>query len=49
MPERYLKMRDKFRKEGMSTDKAKEKAAKIFNATRKPGESPLTRAYKEKK
>jgi hypothetical protein len=43
MPERYTKMRDQFKKEGLSAKMAKQKAAKIFNATRKPGTKPVTR------
>ena len=43
MPKRYTKMRDSFRKEGLSSKAAKTKAAKIFNATRKPGTKPVTR------
>ena len=35
MPKRYEKMRDEFKKQGMEDKKAKEKAAKIYNATRK--------------
>jgi hypothetical protein len=43
MPARYEVMRDKFAKGGMSMQAAKGKAARIFNATRKPGEEPVTR------
>lgn len=32
MPKQYEAIRDKFIKEGMSPDKAKEHAAKIYNA-----------------
>ena len=35
MPRGYEKMRDKFKREGMSSEKAKEKAAKIWNSTHK--------------
>jgi hypothetical protein len=35
-------MRDKFESQGMGTAAAKTKAAKIFNATRKRGEAPVT-------
>lgn len=44
MPAKYEHIRDKFIKEGASTKIAKQRAAKIFNATRKPGEAPVTRA-----
>lgn len=43
MPRRYEKMRDKFKREGMTSKKAKGKAARIYNATRKPGSKPVTR------
>lgn len=43
MPKKYEAIRDKFVKEGMSTKIAKQKAARIFNATRKPGTAPVTR------
>ena len=36
MPKKYTSMRDRFISEGMSKEKAQEKAAKIFNATRSP-------------
>ena len=42
MPERYTAMRDKFHAEGLSEAAAKTKAAKIFNATRKSDEPPVT-------
>jgi len=45
MPEGYEKMRDKFRKEGMSEKKAKEKAAKIWNSTHK-GKSAVGKGRK---
>ena len=43
MPKRYESMRDSFKRKGMSPKAAKTKAAKIFNATRKPGTKPVTR------
>lgn len=46
MPKKYEAMRDKFVKEGMSAKIAKQKAAKIFNATRKKGQRPVTRRSK---
>lgn len=42
MPKRYQAMRDKFMGKGMSEDAAEEKAAKIYNATKKPGEPDRT-------
>lgn len=35
MPKQYEAMRDKFKKEGMSTKAAQGKAARIYNATGK--------------
>jgi hypothetical protein len=49
MPRRYEAMRDKFKKEGMSEKAAKEKAAKIYNATRKKGEPKLSPKHKVRK
>jgi hypothetical protein len=43
MPAKYEAIRDKAKKAGMSDAAAKTKAAKIFNATRKPGQKPVTR------
>jgi hypothetical protein len=43
MPERYTKMRDKFKTEGLTAKLAKQKAARIFNATRGAKEAPVTR------
>lgn len=34
MPKQYEAMRDKFLKDGLSEEKAKEKAAKIYNSLR---------------
>jgi len=42
MPKKYTKMRDQFKKEGLSDKTAKSKAAKIYNATRKSGQRPVT-------
>ena len=42
MPARYEAIRDHFIREGLKTAAAKTKAAKIFNATRKPKEAPVT-------
>lgn len=46
MPAKYEAIRDRFIREGMSTDMAKRRAAKIFNATRKKGQAPVTRKHK---
>lgn len=43
MPKRYEQMRDAFERKGMKPKAAKRKAARIFNATRKPGQKPVTR------
>jgi len=42
MPRRYKAMRDEFLADGLTTREAKRKAARIFNATRKRGEAPVT-------
>lgn len=53
MPKRYEAMRDHFakgaKKDSPTYDAAQTKAAKIYNATRKPGEPPLTRTHHPKK
>ena len=49
MPKAYEKMRDKFKKEGLSDKAAKGKAARIYNAKRKPGQKPVTRKHKGSK
>jgi hypothetical protein len=41
MPEKYLRLRDEFIKQGKPAAKAKTSAAKIFNAQRKPGTAPV--------
>ena len=41
MPKGYEKMRDKFKREGMSDKAAKGKAARIWNSTHK--KNPVTR------
>ena len=46
MPKGYEKMRDEFKKEGLSDKDAKEKAARIYNANRKPNQKPVTRGGK---
>lgn len=42
MPAKYEAIRDKFKSQGMSDAEAKTRAAKIFNATRKKGQAPVT-------
>lgn len=53
MPARYEAMRDKFakgaRKDSAAYNRAQTKAAKIYNATRKRGEPPLSGHMKEMK
>jgi len=43
MPKKYEAMKRAFKKKGMSDKAAKTKAAKIYNAKRKPGQKPVTR------
>jgi hypothetical protein len=43
MPKQYEAIRDKLKKEGYSDKEAKTRAAKIYNAKRKPGQKPVTR------
>lgn len=43
MPKAYERMRDKFKRSGLSDKAAKGKAARIYNARRKPGQKPVTR------
>lgn len=49
MPKKYEAIRDKFKKEGMGSKEAKTRAAKIYNATRKRGQRPVTGKHKTKK
>lgn len=49
MPAKYEAIRDKFESKGMGEKEAKTRAAKIFNAGRKPGEAPVTRNYEKTK
>lgn len=44
MPKQYEAMRDKFKKEGLSSPAAKTKAAKIYNS--KHPKNPVTRGSK---
>lgn len=48
MPARYEAMRDKFDKT-MTHDNAQAKAARIYNATKKPGEPALHGGKKKRK
>ena len=43
MPKKYEAIRDKLERQGMPAKKAKTKAAKFYNAQRKPGQKPVTR------
>ena len=43
MPKVYEKMRDQFKKQGLSDKAAKRKAARLYNARRKVGQKPVTR------
>lgn len=47
MPERYEAMKRQFIRDGLSDKAAKTKAAKIFNATRKQHEEPVTGRHRE--
>jgi hypothetical protein len=42
MPKKYEKIRDKLIRQGKTPKAAKRSAAKIFNATRKRGQKPVT-------
>lgn len=46
MPEQYVAMRDKFKKEGMGDKAAKAKAAKIYNSKPEHKKNPVTRGSK---
>jgi hypothetical protein len=43
VPKAYEKMRDAFKRDGLSDKAAKKKAARIFNSKRKKGQKPVTR------
>lgn len=43
MPKKYEAVRDRMMKKGMGAKSAKTHAAKIYNASRKPGQRPVTR------
>lgn len=42
MPKKYEAIRDQAVKQGLSYDAAQAKAARIYNAMRKPGQKPVT-------
>lgn len=44
-PAKYEAIRNKFESKGVPAKEAKTRAAKIFNATRKKGEAPVTNHY----
>lgn len=46
MPLKYEKIRDSYEKKGVPEKKAKKLAAMTYNATRKPGQAPVTRKSK---
>jgi len=46
MPKAYEALRDRFIREGLASKIAKTKAAKIYNATRKSGQAPVTGKHK---
>jgi len=48
MPKRYEAIRDRLEAQGKSAKAAKTSAAKIYNATRKPGQAPVTGRHKGK-
>ncbi len=43
MPAKYEAIRDKLERKGASSKAAKKSAARIYNATRKKGQKPVTR------
>lgn len=46
MPKKYEAIRDKFISQGKSPAAAKTSAARIYNATRKQGQAPVTGKHK---
>lgn len=46
MPKKYEAIRDKLLEKGIASKIAKTRAAKIYNATRKPGQKPVTGKHK---
>lgn len=49
MPEKYLKIKAKLKGAGKGEKSAQTAAAKIYNATRKPGQAPVVGGAYEKK
>lgn len=49
MPRQYERMRDKFKREGLSDKEAKEKAARIYNSKPENKSHPVTYSRKGKK
>lgn len=49
MPDLYERMKAAFKEDGMKDKDAKEKAARLYNAKRKPGQKPVTRSHGQKK
>lgn len=49
MPKAYERMRDEFKRQGLSDRAAKAKAARIYNARRSPGAPPVTNTHKDRK
>ena len=47
-PQAYEAMRDKFKRQGLSDKAAKTKAARIYNASRKKGQTPVTGKHKKR-
>jgi hypothetical protein len=46
MPKKYEAVRDSLMKSGYSEKRAKELAARTYNARRKPGQKPVTGGHK---
>ena len=49
MPKKYEKIRDRLKKKGLPAKEAKTRAAKIYNATRKPGQKAVSGKCRRKK
>lgn len=48
MPEQYEAIKERLIEKGLSKEKAKKKAAKIYNAKRDKGEKPVSPSYHKK-
>ena len=48
MPDQYEAIKKRLIEKGLSKEKAKKKAAKIYNARRDEGEKPVTSNYHKK-